>query len=94
MPAPSEGSTIAKFAVPIIIGIIVSVGLTWWGRSLDSSSDQDKAMATKLDALSMTVSKLATDVAVIKAVVVDSGLAGRVAKLETDVSLIKEKLPK
>lgn len=86
----SEGSTIAKFAIPGILGFAAAVLLMFVARSFDSGDSRD----TKLDALTKSLAALTTDVAVIKAVVVDSNLAKRVGDLETEMRLVKEKLPK
>lgn len=90
----SEGSTIAKFAIPILFGIVGAVGLVLFGKSLSDGSSADRDDRAALTRLEASVNGLKTDVAVIKAVVVDTQLAQRVASLESDVRSIKEKLPK
>lgn len=90
----SEGSTIAKFAVPGILGLLAALGLILFGRSLDSSRDTDRENRDAIQRIEMKVAAVVTDVAVIKAVVVDTQLASRVATLESEVKTMKEKLPK
>lgn len=91
---PSEGSTVAKFAIPGLIGLVVAVGLLLLGRWLDTSSSDERDFKDALQRVETSVAGLKTDVAVIKAVVVDTQIAARVATLESEVRSLKEKLPK